>query len=206
MVLVGRGTCLFATKFQNIAAKGGKYVLVYNSAASITYVETDVAGQQAASLTRDDGLYLKQQINNGVKVSLDFSNSQIATIKDTATGGLMSILLDLRPHLRETVSTRPPPRLRRANILSTLPDQEGAYAILSGTSMATPFMSGSIAVFPGRAWKVLARCAQQHLPNTAAPLMNDTTSNLYETVAKQGTGHGRRQQGAVTSRSRSAPR
>lgn len=187
VVLVGRGTCLFATKFQNIAAKGGKYVLVYNSAASITYVETDVAGQQAASLTRDDGLYLKQQINNGVKVSLDFSNSQIATIKDTATGGLMSSFSTYGPTYENRLDS-PTTSAPGGNILSTYPIKKGAYAILSGTSMATPFMSGSIAIFQAARGKFSPDALNSIFSNTAAPLMNDTTSNLYETVAKQGTG------------------
>ncbi|KAJ1026914.1 hypothetical protein NDA16_002207 [Ustilago loliicola] len=188
VVLVGRGTCLFATKFANINAKGGKYVLVYNSLSSITYVETDVEGQQAASLTRDDGLYLKQQINNGVKLPLDFSNTQLATIPDSATGGLMSSFSTYGPTYENRLDS-PTTSAPGGNILSTYPIAKGAYAILSGTSMATPFMSGSIAVFQSARGKMSPDALNSIFSNTASPLKNDTGNNtLYETVAKQGTG------------------
>ncbi|GAC97617.1 minor extracellular protease vpr [Pseudozyma hubeiensis SY62] len=188
VVLVGRGTCTFATKFANINAKGGKYVLVYNSLSSITYVETDIEGQQAASLTRNDGLFLKQQINNGVKVSLDFSNTALATIKDTDTGGLMSGFSTYGPSYENRLDT-PTTSAPGGNILSTYPLAKGAYAILSGTSMATPFTSGSIAVFQSARGKFSPEALNSILSNTASPLKNSTSDgSLYESVAKQGTG------------------
>ncbi|SAM82264.1 uncharacterized protein UBRO_04747 [Ustilago bromivora] len=188
VVLVGRGTCLFATKFANINAKGGKYVLVYNSLSSITYVETDVEGQQAASMTRDDGLFLKQQINNGVKLSLDFSNTQLVTIPDSDTGGLMSSFSTYGPTYENRLDS-PTTSAPGGNILSTYPIAQGAYAILSGTSMATPFMSGSIAVFQSARGKMSPETLNSIFSNTASPLKNATGNNtLYETVAKQGTG------------------
>ena len=188
VVLVGRGTCLFATKFANINAKGGKYVIVYNSPASITYVETDIKGQQAASMTRDDGLYLKQQINGGAKVSLDFGNQLLATIKDTATGGLMSSFSTYGPTYENRLDS-PTTSAPGGNILSTFPLAKGSYAILSGTSMATPFMSGSIAVFQSARGKMSPATLNSIFSNTASVLKNDTgNATLYETVAKQGTG------------------
>lgn len=188
VVLVGRGTCLFATKFANIYAKGGKYVIVYNSLSSITYVETDIEGQQASSMTRDDGLYLKQQINNGVKVSLDFSNTQLATIPDTATGGLMSDFSTYGPTYENRLDS-PTTSAPGGNILSTYPLKKGGYAILSGTSMATPFMSGSVAVFKSARGKTSPEDLNSIFSNTASPLKNDTgDAQFYETVAKQGTG------------------
>ncbi|SPO23644.1 related to subtilisin-like serine protease [Ustilago trichophora] len=188
VVLVGRGTCLFATKFANVAAKGAKYVIIYNSLASVTYVETDVEGQQAAAMTRDDGLYLKQQINNGVKLSLDFSNTALATIADKATGGLMSSFSTYGPTYENRLDS-PTTSAPGGNILSTYPIAKGAYAILSGTSMATPFMSGSIAVFQSARGKMSPETLNSIFANTANPLKNATGDNsLLETVAKQGTG------------------
>lgn len=188
VVLIGRGTCLFATKFANAAAKGAKYVLVYNSLASITYVTTDVAGQQAASLTRDDGLFIKQQINNGVKVSLDFSNTRLATVPDTSTGGLMSSFSTYGPSYENKLNV-PVVSAVGGNVLSTYPLAKGAYAILSGTSMATPFMSGSIAVFQSARGKTSPEDLNSIFANTATPIKNATgDATLYESVAHQGTG------------------
>ncbi|SNX87259.1 related to subtilisin-like serine protease [Melanopsichium pennsylvanicum] len=188
VVLVGRGTCLFVTKLANVAAKGAKYVIIYNSQYSLNYIGTDIKGPQAASLTRDEGLYLKQQLNKGVKLALDFSTTALATIPDLATGGLMSAYSTYGPtyenHLNSPTISAP-----GGNILSTFPLAKGAYAILSGTSMATPFMSGSIAVFQSARGKMSAETLNSIFSNTAAPLNNATGDNtLLETVAKQGTG------------------
>ena len=187
VVLVGRGTCTFVTKFNNVAAKGAKYVLIYNSLASITYVESNVAGQQAASLTRADGLFLKQQINNGVKVSLDFSNTTLATIPNNATGGYMSSFSTYGPSYENRLD-QPTTSAPGGNILSTYPLKKGGYAILSGTSMATPFMSGSIALFQSARGKMSPDAINSIMSGTATPLINGTGGTLFETVAKQGTG------------------
>ncbi|CBQ73425.1 related to subtilisin-like serine protease [Sporisorium reilianum SRZ2] len=188
VVLVGRGTCFFSTKFANVAAKGGKYVLIYNSMASITYVSTTISGQQAASLTRDDGLFLKQQINNGIKVSLDFNNSTLATIPNTETGGLMSSFSTYGPTYENRLDS-PTTSAPGGNILSTYPLKKGGYAILSDTSMVTPFISGSIALFQSARGKMSPASINSIFSGTATPLKNSTGSGaLLESVAKQGTG------------------
>lgn len=190
IVLVGRGTCPFATKFANIAAKGGMAVLVYNTPAptSITYVQTDIAGQQAASITRSDGLYIKRQINAGTPVSIDFSTAKLGTLADKSSGGIMSdfstYTLSYEDKLLPVVSAP------GGNILSTWPVALGSYSIISGTSMATPFIAGSYAVYrSAHGGKSSPDVLRSVFASTATPVMNATSNSRFlETLSKQGAG------------------
>ncbi|EPQ31023.1 uncharacterized protein PFL1_01212 [Pseudozyma flocculosa PF-1] len=190
VVVVGRGTCPFATKFTNVAAKGAKYVFIYNTPApaSVTYVSSQVPGQQAASLTREDGQFLVKQFAAGKKVTLDFSDLQSNTEPDTASGGLMSSFstygLSNENRLLPQISAP------GGNILSTWPIKLGKYTIISGTSMATPFMSGSFAVYrAAHGGKTSPQSLLSIFGSTGAPLrQSKADSSEYETLVKQGGG------------------
>ncbi|KDN39957.1 hypothetical protein K437DRAFT_193963 [Tilletiaria anomala UBC 951] len=189
VVVVGRGTCTFVTKFQNIADRGGEYVLVYNTPypASITYVAASIDGQQVASLTRDDGLYLKAQYAAGNPIKLDFSHQHPVTTADTNTGGTMSSFSTVTPTWENDIY--PGISAPGGNILSTWPIALGEYAIISGTSMATPFVAGSSAMYKSIKGKKSASATQLRtiFSSTANPveLVNST---FHDTVVKQGGG------------------
>lgn len=152
VVLVFRGTCTFVTKFENIKAKGGKVVLVGNTPppAGITYV-SPIDGQQAATLLRDDAIKLQQAFAAGDKPSITFGTGAALTVPNTIDGGLLSSFtnfgptneLDFAPHLAAP----------GGNILSTWPRALGSYSIISGTSMAAPFIAGSVAQVMAHAGK-----------------------------------------------------
>ncbi|KAN0065840.1 hypothetical protein ACQY0O_000970 [Thecaphora frezii] len=190
VVVVGRGTCTFATKFQNIWAKGGKYVLVYNTPdpASITYVSSSIPGQSAASLTRAAGQFLVKQFAAGKKISLDFSNLSSRTETDTVSGGLMSSFSTYGL----TNENRLVPQISApgGNILSTWPVKLGNYSIISGTSMATPFVSGAFAVYrAGHGGKTSPETLRTIFGSTGSPLrQTKSNSSEYETLVKQGSG------------------
>ena len=190
VVVVGRGTCPFATKFQNVFAKGGKTVLVYNTPApaSITYVETSIEGQQAASLTREDGQFLVKLFAAGTKVSLDFSDKKAFTIPDTTSGGIMSSFSQYTPNYENTLL--PQVSAPGGNILSTWPIALGQYTIISGTSMATPFVAGSYAVYrASHGGKTKPETLRTLFGSTGTPLKQTRdNSTQFETLVKQGSG------------------
>lgn len=79
------------------------------------------------------------------------------------------------------------------NILSTYLSSQGGYAILSGTSMATPFIAGVVALYLQAKGKgVSPLVINAALTATAKPLnLNDGTTTHYPfltSVAQQGGG------------------
>ncbi len=99
VVVVGRGGCKFTTKFTNIFNNGGSYALVYGKPlpAGITYTVSEVKGLKAATLLRDEGLYIKQQVVAGNAVTIDFTRQVLAIEADDANGGRMSDFSTLTP-------------------------------------------------------------------------------------------------------------
>lgn len=194
VALVGRGTCTFVTKFDNLYNNGARHILVYNTPypASYTYVVSDHDDLEVASLTRDDGLYLKAQVAAGNAIKLDFSRQVLSTTKDTNTGGLMSSFSTTTPFWE--LSNGPQVSAPGGNILSTWPLPLGEFAIISGTSMATPFISGTIAMFKSINGKTAdsTRKIRGILSNTASPIQvagkTQGAPGPLDTVAKQGGG------------------
>jgi len=189
VVVVARGTCTFATKFTNIHDKGGKYVLVYNTPApaSITYVTASFDDQQVASLTREDGQFLVNQFAAGTKTTLDFSNLESLTEEDVSSGGLMSSFSTYNP----TYNLGFEPRVSApgGNILSTWPLALGKYTIISGTSMATPFVSGSYGLYRSiNGKKDSATVLRDIFTHTANPVKESKSGDRLQTMAQAGPG------------------
>ncbi len=92
VAIVGRGTCDFDVKFKNIFDNGGRHILVYGRPlpAGVFYVDTTIKGLQVATLLREDGLYLKRQLNSGRAVQIDFSRQSLSLLPNHVNGGGMS--------------------------------------------------------------------------------------------------------------------
>ncbi|KAF9423318.1 hypothetical protein BGZ76_003669, partial [Entomortierella beljakovae] len=74
------------------------------------------------------------------------------------------------------------------NILSTYPLAKGGYAVLSGTSMATPYVAGSHAIYmQAKKRKVRGDVLRGVLKNTAS-IKSNFGSKTFTSAAKQGAG------------------
>ncbi|GAA5967711.1 hypothetical protein JCM11641_005742 [Rhodosporidiobolus odoratus] len=145
VVVVQRGTCDFNVKLANIAAAGGKIVLVYNSAGSLAIPQLNTGNtglSGVASLRYEDGLKLLGYSSSqpDIKISFPFT-PLVPYIPDTVSGGTVSYYSNFGPtnelYMYPTLVTP------GTNILSTVP---GGVALMRGSSMATPYHAGAVAL------------------------------------------------------------
>ncbi|KAK9437898.1 subtilisin-like protease [Metarhizium brunneum] len=124
IVLIRRGTCSFAEKISNAAAKGAQYVLFYNSVNAYPTqlnIKKDIPGSVKGV----------QQLEAGSKVTVALglrldTKRIVKDLNNTASGGAFGA--------------------PGGHILSTYPQAKGSYAVISGTLMACPLIAAIYAL------------------------------------------------------------
>ncbi|KAH0289101.1 subtilisin-like protein [Aureobasidium namibiae CBS 147.97] len=192
LVLIRRGTCTFDTKAANVAAFGAQYILFYNNAPSLTspsVTDPDIIG--AAMVSADQGVSWAASLAAGsaVQVSIDGKLTVFSSPPNNVTGGHMSTFSMWNPTNEAYV--KPEISAPGGNILSTLPLEQGGYGVLSGTSMATPFVAGVVALMKQARPDLDPYTIRSILGTTGHPVtFNDgkTTYNYLAPVVQQGGG------------------
>ncbi|KAF9875340.1 subtilisin-like protease [Colletotrichum karsti] len=151
IVLVKRGTCTFVAKAQNAAAKGAKYLMLYNNAPGAGSVTvTSVPEILAVGMTTpEQAAPWLEALAAGTEVTLHMTDpkeaEQILTeAANTATGGSVSSFSSWGPNWDGL--QKPQFGAVGGNVLSTYPRALGSYAVLSGTSMSCPQTAGIVAL------------------------------------------------------------
>ncbi|EJD48275.1 subtilisin-like protein [Auricularia subglabra TFB-10046 SS5] len=144
VVLVRRGGCDFSVKIANVGAKGGKNFLFYN--ANGREFGPIVTGSDTAALIQEvDGLFLLDNINAGTAFTISFPPTGLhGYIPNTEDGGLISSFTSYGPSF--DMHFKPAIAAPGGEIISTWPVPMGAFAVSSGTSMATPHAAGVAAL------------------------------------------------------------
>ncbi|KAK8137945.1 hypothetical protein PG984_001325 [Apiospora sp. TS-2023a] len=192
--LVKRGTCNFTQKIKNLAALGAKYVLIYNDAGLIIEPQT-IAGVRAAMISADLGAKIIETVKAGGNVTADFANdSEIPSFVDWAAGGKASDFTTWGAG--NDLAVKPDVGAPGGKIYSTYLDD--TYSILSGTSMACPYVAGVAALwvsqFGGRAThgKEWARALGRRIISSGQALPwydgANTDYNFTAPVEQVGTG------------------
>ncbi|KAG4432961.1 hypothetical protein IFR05_011556 [Cadophora sp. M221] len=199
IVLVRRGICTFELKANNIAAKGAKRVIFYNNIPSTPVATLAFFGGGLpipAGMTTDaQGASWIAALSAGSNVTVRLSSSDVAPVifdakANTLTAGKMSIFSTWGPTYEGWI--KPEVAAPGGYVLSTLPLNQGGYAVESGTSMAAPYISGVVALLMQKRGKKFAtENIVNLLASTAKPVnFNDgsESSPLLAPVIQQGGG------------------
>lgn len=185
VVLLRQATeCSDIDQYLNIQAKGGKLVLLYASDEDILY-----GFFTAVKLVNaEDGEFLVSEFAKGSNITVTFPQHNGAVgVPNPETGGLVSDFSAFGPS--NEVYFKPTISAPGGNITSTWPTLMGSWAILSGTSMATPFAAGSAALVLEAKGKRALRNVRGILETTSLGIPSSKAAGaLPQTLAQQGTG------------------
>jgi subtilisin family serine protease len=189
-LLVKRGSCLYLTKIKNAVDAGAAAVVIYDTASGLNAFTTDEPiGIPAVSISGTQGaaLYAKVRASGPQPMTWLALQSDIANPDGGRISGFSSAGLAADLGLVPTISAP------GGKIYSTLPIEKGGHGSMSGTSMATPYVAGSVALLlqARPALKGHPADVAQLLYNTATPVLKATESGVTkypEGVFRQGSG------------------
>lgn len=122
------------------------------------------------------------------KYKWTFGNTQAKAIPQIITGGRMSNYSTFGPPV-DTINLKPQISAPGGNILSTWPlGYLGGYTIISGTSMATPFLAGCYALVKSKSPDLSVSDILSILQTTASPVSYVPDNSIVSTTVHQGAG------------------
>jgi minor extracellular serine protease Vpr len=184
VALMDRGTCTFAAKYDRAVAAGAVDVVMANNSTGL-FAGGGIVGQpgiSAIGISQADGNTLKAQINAG-PTTLTWTANRVNAVNPTAgqlssfTSYGMNAELTLKPDIGAPGGL----------IRSTYPLEKGAYAIVSGTSMASPHVAGAAALLRQARPSLAASGFAAVLQNSADP-RNSPLGPFLDYVHRQGAG------------------
>ena len=189
VVLIRRGTCTFDIKVANVRAFGATKVLFYNNLAGAPIAPGSTSPDIPAGMVSNlQGAKWISQLTSGLTVNVKFtqlelSGSFIEYWPNTNTGGMMSYFSSWGPTYEMYI--KPAVSAPGGSILSTIPLKQGGYGVLSGTSMATPYIAGVVALMKQiRGKAITPQEIIGRLATTATPLnLNDGGGTKYPNLA-----------------------
>ena len=186
VALAVRGTCSFAVKAVNAIAAGADAVLISNNAPGVfsgTLGAPLADPRPVVGISQDDGNFLRAQ---ATPLSMTWTDQQASFA--SPTGGLISSFSSYG--LTPDLVLKPDISAPGGNIYSTYPLELGAFATLSGTSMASPHVAGAAALLLQSKRRVRASNVRTILQNSADPTPWSGNPGLgyLDFVHRQGAG------------------
>jgi len=187
IALIRRGTCGFYNKAFNAQSAGAVGVVLYNNVAGI--LNPSVAGSPpitipVVGISAADGALIDARIAAGTTY-LTWTGGSVSI--PNANGGFISSFSSwgVSPDL----STKPDIGAPGGLIRSSVPIEQGSYAIFSGTSMASPHVAGAVALLLEARPNTPANSVRDILQNSADPHgLSPANPSFLNAVHRQGAG------------------
>jgi minor extracellular serine protease Vpr len=185
VALVRRGTCTFMVKGNNAAAAGAVAVVFYNNAPGVIPGNPVVTGVPipAVAISGENGDLITGRLAQGpVRITWGMP------LLPSATAGLVSYFSS--DGLAADLTLKPDIAAPGGSIRSTWPVEKGSYAVVSGTSMASPHVAGAAALYLQAHPRTRSRDVGAILENSADPVLWSGAPGLgyLDYVARQGAG------------------
>ncbi|KAL0145538.1 peptidase S8/S53 domain-containing protein, partial [Mucor lusitanicus] len=188
IALVKRGSCQFTTKAKNVESAGAVGVIFYNNVDEELDSINAEGSIPAVSISLQNGLKLLNLLSNAtrdievmaVKINGYIANPKANTVSTFSSIGPTAELY-FKPNIAAVGQT----------VFSTLPKYLGGYGIRDGTSMACPYISGSLALYLQYYGTNQTDVAAMHtrFKNYALPLhVGKASSNVTDNPIRQGAG------------------
>jgi subtilisin family serine protease len=188
VALVRRGGCTFYTKAANAQAAGAIAVVLYNNTTgriSPTVAGTPAITVPVVAISDTEGALIDGRLAAGpvmltwTNLSGSFPNPLANTISSFSSYGLAPDL-SLKPNIGAPGGM----------IYSTYPLEQGGYATLSGTSMASPHVAGAAALLLQAKPKLKPAQVKTRLQNAADPKnwWGNPALGFLDNVHRQGAG------------------
>ncbi|PFG39593.1 Fn3 domain-containing protein [Georgenia soli] len=187
-LLVSRGTCSFHQKAVAAQEAGAAALIIYNNVPGMINATVEGATPitiPVVTVSLESGLAIQGALADGA-ATLTWTEETTQTVNPA--GGLVS---DFSSYgLSADLTLKPDLGAPGGQIYSTYPLEEGAYASISGTSMAAPHVAGSVALLlqarpdlsPAQVRDVLQNSADRQVWSGNPGL------GLLEPVHRQGAG------------------
>jgi minor extracellular serine protease Vpr len=163
--LLVRGECTFDEKYRGAVQAGATGVVIYNNVAGL-FAGGGIAPIDdvwAAGISDTSGAALRELLDAGDSVVLDFTDESVST--PNPTGGLASSFTSYGQDVE--LEFGPSVMAPGGLITSTYP--RNRYAMLSGTSMAAPHVAGAVALLLEAEPNLDPLQVRDRLQNTAVP-------------------------------------
>jgi subtilisin family serine protease len=190
IALIKRGTYSFYSKALNAQNAGAIAVVLYNNAPG--RVNPTVAGSPAitipvVAISDTEGALIDGRLTAG-PVDLTWTSTIGSFPAPAATAGLISSFSSYG--LSPDLALKPDIGAPGGNIFSTFPLEQGGYASLSGTSMASPHVAGTAALYLEAFPRTDAKDIEHLLQNTAEPKpwWGNPALGFLDNVHRQGAG------------------
>jgi len=205
-VLVNRGTCSFYWKARFALEAGAAAVVIANNTIGQLNPTVDPSGGAAftpipcphadfptcpavtvptVAILQSDGTTIRTRLASG-SVDLTWTDQTVSSVNPT--GGLISSSSSYG--LSPDLALKPDIGAPGGSIWSTYPIEKGSYTSLSGTSMASPHVAGSVALLLQAKPKTPSQAARGILQNSADPEFwwGNPALDFLDNVHRQGAG------------------